>query len=120
MDAPSPEKIAEADAKARREVGVVVSLVSAASGWAAGAAGLAVCHLWGPLLGEVGQMYFFLETEPVERGVPTPWALALVTALLPVPILLAKRWRLLVFSTVPFALLPWWQIWRLTLAAAPG
>ncbi len=103
----------------KRQVVALFGAGSAASAWMAGAGGLFICHAWGVPLAQLGQMYFFLETEPSPPSVPMPWALAGLFALLPVPVVWLRRWAWLLASALPFALLPWWQLYRLTMAAAP-
>lgn len=119
MDVPSPELVAEASARTGREARLLFSLASAASAWAAGAAGTFVCARWGAALGQVGQMYFFLETEPAAPEVAIPWGLVVTLALAPLPAILMRRWGWLFFSALPFAAFPWWFLYRLTLEAAP-
>lgn len=119
MDTPSPELVKQASAASRRQVVAIFSAISAASAWAAGALGVFVVQQWGGSLGQLGQMYASMETEPVLVTPSIPWPLVALLALVPVPVIATRRWGWLLPSALPFAALPWWLMYRAAIAAAP-
>ncbi len=56
---------------------------------------------------------------PVEPHLPYPWLITLVFALLPIPLMRAKHWQVAGFASIPFAVMPWVQLYWLYVAATP-
>lgn len=95
-----------------------VEVMTLLSSWTAGALGAAVVWRFGPALAMLARMYS-LATEPVEPARRYPWAWALLFALLPLPLLRARRLRLAAIAALPFALLPWWVLYSMYPETAP-
>ncbi len=91
-------------------------ILTAASIYASGLLGILVVEVLGPYLGMAVQMYLG-NTEPRQPEVHWPLGLAVVLGLLPVAPLVTKRWLLTMLASIPFAMLPWWMIYRLTIDA---
>ena len=81
---------------------------------------MAVVYYVGPPLGMLAQMYFAMNTEPHRPEAPFPWLMAVVTALAPLPLVWRRSWKLASLAAIPFALLPWWQLYLLYRLAGPG
>lgn len=70
----------------------------------------------GPYLAMGAQMYAG-NTEPSRPHLALPAALTFVGLMLPVPWLYRKEWGRAALAATPFALLPFWQLYRLYVLA---
>ncbi|HNC98174.1 MAG TPA: hypothetical protein PKW90_18725 [Myxococcota bacterium] len=91
-------------------------ILTAISIYASGLLGILVVEILGPYLGMGVQMYLG-NTEPRQPEVHWPLGIALLLGLLPIPPLVTKRWSLTLLACIPFALLPWWQLYQLSVDA---
>ncbi len=91
-------------------------ILTAASIYVSGLLGILVVEVLGPPLGMGVQMYLG-NTEPRHPEVHWPLGVALILGLLPVPFLATKRWSFTMLACLPFALLPWWELYQLSIAA---
>lgn len=88
-------------------------ILTAASIYGSGLLGILVVEGVGPYLAMGFQMHGG-NTEPSHPELPWPLGLCLILGLLPVPALATQRWFLCILASVPFALLPWWQLYQMT------
>jgi hypothetical protein len=92
---------------------------SLVSTFAAGLLGAVTMMAVGPWLAMGAQMYGG-NTEPSHPHLAWPLALTFAALMLPVPWMYRKQWGLASIAAVPFALLPFWQLYRLyVLAGVP-
>jgi hypothetical protein len=91
-------------------------ILSVISGYAAGLLGAVTMMAVGPYLAMGAQMYAG-NTEPLRPHVPWPMIPTFLGLMLPVPWLVRKQWGYAALATLPLALLPYWQLYRLYAAA---
>lgn len=89
------------------------------SAYTAGMLGAVVAIALGPWLA-MGARMFLGDTDPSHPHLAYPFAALFVGLMLPVPFLYRKQWDYAGIAAFPVALLPFWQLWRLYVAAAPG
>jgi hypothetical protein len=106
------ENLAPKGSNLLKKVAAGGQILTAASIYVSGLLGILVVEVLGPFLGMGVQMYLG-NTEPRHPHVQWPLGAALVLGLLPVPFLATKRWSLTILACLPFALLPWWQLYLL-------
>lgn len=95
-----------------KTIATIFGVSSLASTWLAGAFGVLVVAQVGPFLAMGARMYAG-ETEPRQPVVVVPWALLVVTGLIPLPLAWKRRWAWASAAALPFALVPWWMLWGL-------
>ncbi len=88
------------------------------SAYIAGLAGVFVVSSVGAPLAMAARMYLG-DLEPETPTVDWPLWITLILGILPVPALVTRRWGLAAALSLPFAVLPYYQLYRLYLAAAP-
>jgi hypothetical protein len=98
-------------------LGFVMALNTLIGMYAAGLIGIGVVLFSGP--GFAQYLWMIAADTPVEPHLPYPWFSTLVLALLPVPLIRKKAWRLAGVASIPFAVLPFVQLYYLYLAATP-
>jgi hypothetical protein len=101
--------------KAMRAALGVATLVSA---YTAGVLGAVAMIAVGPWLA-MGARMWLGDTEPAHPHLAYPFLALFVGLMLPVAPMYRKRWDLAGIAAFPVALLPFWQLWRLWVAAAP-
>lgn len=89
-----------------------MGVVTALSVYGSGLLGIVVVQAVGPWLAMGAQMYTG-NTEPHRPELAWPLGLTLALGLLPIPLLVTRRWTLVAPAAIPLALLPWWQLYRL-------
>lgn len=94
----------------------ILGLSSLVSMYVAGILGLLTVRAVGPYLAMAAQMMSG-NTEPSHPHILWPWATVFCALMLPVPLMYRRSWGLATVAAVPLALLPFWQLWRLYLAA---
>lgn len=97
----------------------ISSLITVASVYGSGLLGIVVVQAVGPYLAMGAQMYTG-NTEPQHPALAWPLGWTLLAGLLPVPPLALRRWVWMVPASIPLALIPWWQLWRLYQLAGVG
>ena len=102
-----------------KAIRVLLGISTLVSAYTAALLGAWVAIQLGPWLA-MGARMFLGDTEPTEPHLPYPFAAMVVGLLLPAPLLYRKRWELAGIAAFPVALLPFWQLWRLWVAAAPS
>ena len=95
------------------------SLITVASIYGSGLLGIVVVQAVGPYLAMGAQMYTG-DTEPQHPALAWPLGWTLLAGLLPVPPLALRRWAWMIPASIPVALIPWWQLWRLYQLAGSG
>jgi hypothetical protein len=91
-------------------------ILTAASIYGSGLLGILVVEILGPYLGMGVQMYLG-NTEPRQPEIHWPLGVAVVLGLLPIQPMVTKRWSLTILCSIPFAMLPWWKLYRLAIEA---
>jgi hypothetical protein len=94
----------------------ILRVGSVISAYAAGLLGAVTMMAVGPYLAMGAQMYTG-NTEPRHPFVAWPLGLTFIGLMLPVPWLVQKKWGLASIAALPIAVLPYWQLWRLYVAA---
>ena len=100
-----------------RVMRTILALNMLASMYLAGIIGVPVVVFTGPSFAMLGWMA--RADTPTEPHLPYPWLLTVVFALLPVPLIRRREWQLASLAAVPFALLPFYQLYQLYIAATP-
>ena len=95
----------------------MLGYLSLVSTLAAGALGMLTIRAVGPSLAMGAQMWLG-NTDPVRPHLVWPHVATFVALVLPAPFLYRQQLGLATAAALPFALLPYWQLWRLYLAAA--
>lgn len=99
-----------------KAIGTMFALASLVSTYLAGILGALAMMVVGPPLA-MGLQMWSGNTEPAHPHLPWPHLATFVALLLPVPLLYRKQWGVASIAAVPVALLPFWQLWRLYVAA---
>ncbi len=102
-----------------KAISTLLAVSSLASTLAAGLLGMVVVMAVGSPLA-MGARMWLGDTEPERPHLPWPMVLTFLVLMLPVPWLYRRQWKFAGIAALPFALLPFWQLYRLYLAAAPG
>jgi len=102
-----------------KAISTFLAVSSLASTFAAGLLGMVVVRAVGSPLA-MGARMWLGDTEPSSPHVPWPMVATFFALMLPVPWLYRRDWKIAGIAALPFALLPFWQLYRLYLAAAPG
>lgn len=82
-----------------------------------GLAGALIVPRWGAAF---AMFFWMMRADTPER--PTlgyPWLAMVLTLLLPLPLLYKRQWQLASVASLPFALVPFYQLYVLYLAATP-
>ncbi|MDP2314945.1 MAG: hypothetical protein Q8P41_18745 [Pseudomonadota bacterium] len=99
-----------------KAISALFALSSLVSAYAAGLLGAVTMIVVGPYLAMGAQMWLG-NTEPVRPFLVWPAVPTFVGLLLPVPWLYRKQWNIAAIAALPFALLPFWQLYKLYLLA---
>ncbi len=99
-----------------KAISAILAITSLVSAYAAGLLGALTMMVVGPPLAMGAQMWLG-NTEPSEPHLAWPAVLTFVGLMLPVPWLYRRQWGIASIAAVPFALLPYWQFYRLYVAA---
>ena len=91
-------------------------IVTTLSIYGSGLLGIVVVQAVGPFLAMGAQIYTG-NTEPHQPDLPWPFQMTLLLGLLPIVPAVMKRFSLAMIASIPLALLPWWQLYQLYLAA---
>lgn len=94
-----------------------MSIVTGLSIYASGLLGILVIQAVGPYLA-MGMHIYTGNTEPHRPSLPWPLGLTLLAGLLPIPLAATRRFSLAMIASIPLALVPWWQLYCLYIAAA--
>ncbi len=95
----------------------IVALNMLVSMYIAGIIGVPVVLYAGPAFAMAGWMA--RADTPTEPHVAYPWLLTAIFATLPLPLIRRREWQIASLAAVPFAVLPFYQLYRLYLAATP-
>lgn len=98
-------------------LGLAMALNTLIGMYAAGVLGIGVAIWFGPGFAEY--LWMARADTPVEPHLPYPWLASIFFGLLPIPLIRARHWQLAGVAAVPFALVPWVQLYLLYLAATP-
>lgn len=98
-------------------LGFVMALNTLLGMYTAGVVGMAVVLYSGP--GFAQYLWMIRADTPVEPHLPYPWVATVVLALLPWPLVRKKQWQIAGIASIPFAVLPFYQLYQLYLAATP-
>lgn len=101
----------------RKVVGFAMALNLLASLYAAGILGAVVVYFVGSPFAQI--LWMIRADTPEVPAVPYPWMWTAVFAALPVVLAWRRRWQLAGVAAIPFAVLPWAQLYWLYLAATP-
>lgn len=85
--------------------------------YGAGLLGMGVAIWFGPAFAQF--LWMARADTPVEPHLAYPWLGTILLGLLPAPLLRARQWQLAGLASIPFAVLPFAQLYRLYLAATP-
>lgn len=85
--------------------------------YTAGAVGMAVVVYSGA--GFAQYLWVIRADTPVEPHLPYPVAATVALAVLPLPLVRKRQWQLAGIASIPFAILPFYQLYQLYLAATP-
>ena len=86
---------------------------SFASVWLAGLVASITMRYLGPPLAMGAQMWVAMNTEPVTPHLDFPVVPVALAAVLPVPLLMNRKWNHAFFASLPFLFVPWWYFFRL-------
>lgn len=98
-------------------LGVAMALNTLVAMYAAGFLGITVAVWFGP--GFAQFLWMARADTPVEPHLDYPWLATVVLGLLPVPLIQARQWQFAGLASIPFAVLPFAQLYWLYLAATP-
>ncbi len=114
---PEPKEPSPSSESLTSVLGFVMALNTLIGMYAAGVLGMAVVLYTGPTFAEY--LWMIAADTPVEPHLPYPWVATVIFALLPVPLIRARQWRIAGVASIPFAVLPFVQLYWLYLAATP-
>ena len=100
-----------------RVMRAVVALNMLVSMYTAGIIGVPVVVFAGPYFAMAGWMA--RADTPTEPHLAYPWLLTAIFAALPVPLIRRREWQIASLAAVPFAVLPFYQLYQLYIAATP-
>lgn len=95
---------------------IVFGVASLVSAYAAGLLGAVTMMAVGPWLA-MGLQFYGGNTEPTHPHLAWPMIPTFVALLIPAPFMYRKQWNVASIAAIPFALLPFWQLWRLYVLA---
>ncbi len=98
-----------AEPKKRHWIFEALAAWSFFSAWIGGFIGAMTVRYVGSPLAMGAQMWVRFNTEPRRPELPYPVAMTVVLALLPLPLVMRRRWKWATFAALPFFALPWWH-----------